>query len=137
MLESSTHHAWSGLAFERVSMLHVEQIKSALGIAGVATMAYAWSAPSTSDGRRGAQVDIIIDRNDNVINLCECKFSKQEYSLTHEDEMSIANKVERVGEVSSKHKSIHVVLVTTFGVVNNAYIDVVQRVITAEDLFKT
>ena len=137
MLESSTHHAWSGLAFERVSMLHVEQIKSALGIAGVATMAYAWSAPSTSDGRRGAQVDIIIDRNDNVINLCECKFSKQEYSLTHEDEMSIANKVERVAEVSSKHKSIHVVLVTTFGVVNNAYIDVVQCVITAKDLFKT
>ena len=92
MLESPTHRSWSGLAFERVCMLHIEQIKAALGISGVASVAYTWTAPATSDGRRGAQVDIIIDRNDNVINLCECKFSKQEYSLTNEDDMSIANK---------------------------------------------
>lgn len=135
MLESPTYHAWCGLAFERVSMLHVEQIKAALGIAGVASVAYAWSTPATADGRRGAQVDMIIDRNDNVINLCECKFSKQEYSLTHEDESSIANKVERVSELTSKHKSIHVTLITTFGVARNSYSDIFQRVITAEDLF--
>lgn len=137
MLESPTHRSWSGLAFERVCMLHIEQIKAALGISGVASVAYAWTAPATSDGRRGAQVDIIIDRNDNVINLCECKFSKQEYSLTNEDDMSIANKVERVAEVSPKHKSIHVTLITTFGVANNAYIDSIQRIIVAEDLFRS
>ena len=136
MLESPTHRSWSGLAFERVCMLHIEQIKAALGISGVASFANAWTAPATGDGRRGAQVDIIIDRNDNVINLCECKFSKQEYSLTNEDDMSIANKVERVAEVSHKHKSIHVTLITTFGVANNAYIDSIQRIIVAEDLFR-
>ena len=92
---------------------------------------------ATSDGRRGAQVDIIIDRNDNVINLCECKFSKQEYSLTNEDDMSIANKVERVAEVSPKRKSIHVTLITTFGVAINAYFDTIQRIIVAEDLFRS
>ena len=135
-LESSTHRAWCGMAFERVCMLHVEQIKAALGIAGVASVAYAWSAPATNDGRRGVQVDIIIDRNDNVITLCECKFSKPEYSLTLEDDMSIANKVERVAQVSAKHKSIHVTLITTFGIANNAYFNSIQRVITAEDLFK-
>lgn len=134
-LESPERHAWNGLAFERVCIMHVEQIKRALNIAGVASSAYAWIAPPTEDGRRGAQVDLLIDRDDNVINLCECKFSRQPYLLTLGDEQNLANKIERVSQDVAKHKSIHTTLVAPYGVEKNAYSDVIQSVVSADDLF--
>ena len=65
MLESPTHRSWSGLAFERVCMLHIEQIKAALGISGVASVAYTWTAPATSDGGSGYWLKSNIARKPN------------------------------------------------------------------------
>ena len=83
--------AWSGLAFERLCMAHTQQIKAALGIAGVLSNVYSWcrEADEMSDG---AQIDLLIDRKDQVINLCEMKYSLSEYIIDAEYEQKLRNK---------------------------------------------
>ena len=71
---------WSGIAFERVCLEHVQQIKAALGISGVHTEAGAWQcAPDPDEGIYGSQIDLLIVRKDQVINLCEMKYSESGY----------------------------------------------------------
>lgn len=66
-------NSWSGLAFERACLIHLEQIKKALGIRGVITHGYSWDTVAT-DEHPGAQIDLLIDRSDKIINLCEIKY---------------------------------------------------------------
>ena len=82
------HHTWAGLAFERLCLWHLPQIKAALGIAGVITSAYSWRAEA-NDEHEAAQIDLLIDRKDNVINLCEMKFSDNEYAISKEEEANL------------------------------------------------
>lgn len=76
------YHSWSGLAFERVCLLHSEQIKKALGISGVITNEFSWRSVANYE-HPGAQVDLLIDRGDKVINLCEIKYSDNPYTIIH------------------------------------------------------
>lgn len=79
----------SGLAFERVCLQHISQIK-ALGISGVLSNVYSWRTEADEDkGIDKTQIDLLIDRNDGVINLCEMKFSAQEYAITEDEEMKL------------------------------------------------
>ena len=127
-------YAWAGLAFENLAIVHLQQIKNSMGIGGVLTAAYAWRVVSTADGKRGAQIDLIIDRNDNTINLCEVKFSEGNFSISNDYEMDIRNKITRFASVSEKRKSIQVTLITTFGLERNSHSGVVQNVVTLDDL---
>ena len=87
------YNAWCGLAFERVCFQHIDQIKHALGISGIISNVYSWVyVPRTSD-EKGAQIDMLIDRDDNVINICEMKFSQGEYELTEKYDLELRNKV--------------------------------------------
>lgn len=79
--------AWTGLAFERVCFQHIPQIKQAMGIAGVATQCYSWKAKGDALSF-GTQIDMVLDRRDNIINICEIKFSKGEYTITKDYAMS-------------------------------------------------
>ena len=82
-IDSATHRAWSGLAFERLCMAHIQQIKAGLGISGVLSNIYSWRKEADENGN-GAQIDLLIDRNDHVINVCEMKYSMSEFlSLIH------------------------------------------------------
>ncbi len=132
---SPTRAAWCGLAFERVCFQHIPQIKSALGISGVSTHCYSWKA-KRSDAAPGAQVDMVIDRADNVINLCEIKFSKAEYSISGEYIINLSNKTECFTALTKTSKSIFLTMITTCGLSHNEYWNQVQAEITAEDLFK-
>jgi hypothetical protein len=76
--DNAGHRAWSGYAFEQVCLAHVRQIKEALGISGVLTDASSWIGRS---GEKGAQIDLVIDRGDRVINLCEIKFAKGPFEI--------------------------------------------------------
>ena len=75
------YNTWCDLAFERVCLQHVEQIKVKLGIQGVITTVYSWSVAGSKE-KLGAQIDLLIDRNDDVINLCEIKYSKAPFQIT-------------------------------------------------------
>lgn len=126
--------AWTGLAFERVCFQHIPQIKQAMGIAGVATQCYSWKAKGGMHSS-GAQIDMVLDRSDNIINICEIKFSKGEYTITKDYAMSLNNKVQRFIDDTKTKKSILLTMITTNGVTHNEYWNQIQKEITANELF--
>lgn len=126
--------AWTGLAFERVCFQHIPQIKQAMGIAGVATQCYSWKAKGDALSS-GTQIDMVLDRRDNIINICEMKFSKGEYTITKDYAMALNNKVERFIESTKNKKTILLTMITTNGVVHNEYWNQIQCDITADKLF--
>ena len=129
-------NAWTGAAFERVCLLHLSEMKKALGISGVLTDVSAWSCDANPEmGVNGSQIDLVIDRRDQVINLCEMKYSTQEYSITKEVDASVRHKVNDFRTVTGTKSAIHVTFVTPYGLAHNSYAGNVQSEITADDLF--
>ena len=130
---SPTYHTWTGIAFETVGLLHVDQIKGALGVSGIASKAYAWRSTSTDPG---AQIDLVIDRADNVINLCEIKYRDIPFEITKAYEQALRQKVAAYAEEVAPRKALHLTLIAPYGVANNAHKHVVQNVITLDDFFR-
>lgn len=133
-IDSAMHRAWSGLAFERLCMAHTQQIKAALSIAGVLSNVYSWRK-GADEMNDGAQIDLLIDRKDQVINLCEMKYSLSEYVIDAEYEQKLRNKKSAFIDATNTRKAVHLTMVTTFGVKANAHSGIVQNEITLEDLF--
>lgn len=123
---------WYGLAFERVCKAHIEKIKTALGIASVSTEYYSWRSNLIE---KGAQIDIIIDRADNIINLCEVKYSENLYSLDKEEYMKIQNRISVFKEATNSRSNIIPTMITTFGMKEGTYSDQIIAKINMEDLF--
>ena len=131
--ETQGYLSWRGYAFERVCLSHISQIQRAIGVAGVITNTESWRSDSSDPG---AQIDLLINRNDNVISLCEMKFSDSEFAITKKLAQEIRNKRNAfIGETGTK-KAVHIALITPVGLKRNAYYDIVQSVVTAEDLLK-
>lgn len=129
-------NTWLGLAFERVCLLHVNQMKYRLGISGVLTEQNSWYCKANADeGIFGSQIDLLIVRKDQVINLCEMKYSGAEYTITDAVQRSIRNKISDLQKVTGTKHAIHPTLITTYGMMDNAYGNEIQVVITMEDLF--
>jgi hypothetical protein len=129
------YYNWCGLAFERICLLHVSQIKKALGIYGTISTVCSWRSCNSAAGQKGAQIDLLIDRSDNVIDICEMKFTKEPYEMDATEDAKIQNRRSRFIEESGTDKAIHLVLVSAAGVKRNSYSDEFQSVITAESLF--
>ena len=130
-------NTWMGLAFERVCMEHVAQIKNKLGIAGVLTEVNSWYCKSDPDrGVFGSQIDMLITRKDQVINLCEMKYSGAEYTITEKFDRALRNKISDLRMVTGTKYAIHPTLVTTYGMVENSYSQEIQAVVTLDDLFE-
>lgn len=130
------YNAWCGLAFERVCLWHIEQIKTKLGISGILTNEYAWrSKPDKEEQRSGVQVDLLIERSDGVIDLCEMKYSKEEYAISEAYEKELIRKRTVFSEVTGTRNAVHTIMVTTYGIVRNAYSHEVQNEVCLDDLF--
>ena len=127
--------SWSGVAFERVSLKHIAQLKKALGIAGVYTEESAWRFLPKKG--KGAQIDLLLDRRDFVINLCEMKYSASEFVINKAYAGELENKRDVFKNKTGTKKSLFITLVTTFGVKSNDYfIRLVQNSITMDVLFE-
>ena len=127
--------SWRGYAFENVCFSHVPQIKKALGISGVITTYSAWS--KRSDDEKGVQIDLILTRNDNVVNMCEIKYYGDKFSVGKEYYQVLLHRQEILAEEISPKYSIHNTLVTTFGLAYNEYSGIFSSVITLDDLFES
>lgn len=125
---------WRGFAFERLCLEHVPQIKKALGISGVHTDVYSWKRTASRE-LRGAQIDLLLARADGIVNMCEMKWSRGEYAIDAEEDCKIANRAEAFSKMVGPGKSIHVTMVTTHGLVRNAYWNDIQSEVTLDDLF--
>lgn len=128
---------WCGLAFENICLKHVPQIKKALGITGVYTEQSAWRYTAKEPDEQGAQIDLLIDRQDNCINLCEIKFSQTEFVID-KNYAEVLNKKRRLFlSKTATRKSVFITFLTTFGVKNNGhYLSSVQNQFTMDILFE-
>lgn len=134
-IDSPSHRAWAGYAFEQVCLHHVPQIKMALGISGVASQISSWRG--MADGRITGQIDLIIDRRDETINLCEMKYSLREYDITPAYLKKVIDRMENFRESTKTRKALHLTFVTINGVKHNAQWGMIQNEITADQLFKS
>jgi AAA+ ATPase superfamily predicted ATPase len=134
-LNSARYRAWSGYAFEMLCLNHIGQIKQALGISGVQSRVCSWIS-KPEEGHQGVQIDLLIDRADQTVNVCEMKFSHAEYEITKSDEASFENKLAMFLRQTKTGKSLMLTLITSFGVKPNTYSGRVQRQITLADMFQ-
>ena len=125
-------YSWAGLTFELLALSHIDQIKHKLGISGINSSEYAWRSDKTGPG---AQIDLVIDRADNTINLCEMKFCVAIYSIDKNYEMNLRNKLARFMATAEKRKSIQLTFVTTYGLERNAHSGIVNNEVILDDLF--
>lgn len=135
MVTSQTGRIWCGLAFERVCMAHVDQIKRALGISGVMADVYAWRHDSSADDERGAQIDLVIDRKDGVANICEIKYSAGKFGISAEYAESLARKMEVFSQSWRRGQSLLLTMITPYGVKENEHSGIVQSEVILDDLF--
>lgn len=117
-------------------MLHVDQMKWKLGISGVLTEVNSWYCKTDPEkGIFGSQIDLLITRKDQVINLCEMKYAGSEFTVTEKVNRNIQNKINDLVLLTGTKYAIYPTLVTTYGLVNNSYAENIQSVITLDDLF--
>lgn len=129
--------SWSGTAFERVCLQHIAQIKEALGIAGVHTQVNTWQCSADPEaGIFGSQIDLLIVRKDQVINLCEMKYSESDYIVTAAFIREQNRKISDFRLKTGTKYAIHPTLITTYEPAENAYTGELQAIITADELFR-
>jgi hypothetical protein len=133
---ASVRLAWVGLAFERVCFQHIRQIKDALKIGGVLSNVYSLRIKDENGLKKGAQIDMLIDRADNTVNLCEMKFSNKEYLIDKKDSENLLNKIDRFQALTNYKKTVLLTMITPRGIEHNGYWSMVQNEVTADDLFK-
>lgn len=137
-LNTPTRNTWEGLAFERVCLMHVDEIKNKLGISGVYTDVNSWYCkPDSKNGIYGSQIDLLIVRKDQVINLCEMKYTTTEYFITEKNEQDINKKIHDLITVTGTKYAVYPTLVSPIGIVENSHSEIIQSVITLDDLFKS
>ncbi len=130
---SSSYYSWRGNAFEVVCLNHINQIKEALKVYGVESNEYAWKSRKHSPG---AQIDLLIDRRDGIINLCEDKYTDKEYVIDQSFVEDMKKKAEAFVDEAHPGKAIHLTLISATSVKRNEYYNSIQNIITGDDLFK-
>lgn len=133
MLNTPAQNTWYGLAFERVCMDHVPQILHSIGIDRIQTDYYSWRSEATTPK---SQIDLIIDRADGIITICEMKYSADTYQMTQTEAGKIATRLQNYISENSPKKGVQTALVTTVGLKPGKNADAVQNVIVLGDLFK-
>lgn len=135
-INTPARNTWNGYAFERTCLLHIPQIKFKLGISGVRTNVYSWHCAADEEkGIVGAQIDLVIERADNIINLCEEKYSGVEYAIDAAYEKTLLQKIDSFIKDTGTKKPVQLTLVTANGLKHNSHSDIVHAEVVADDLF--
>lgn len=136
LVNQSTYTAWSGYAFENICMMHTDQIKAALGIAGVFTNSYSWKFKG-NDTLPGAQIDMIINRADKAINLCEAKFTKENFIVTKNYAEQLRMKKAIFRQATDTKSMLISTLISTYPAIKNQYyLEEIENEVTMEHLFE-
>lgn len=130
--DNPSKSVWAGHTFEQVCKDHISLIKRAAGIGGILCDVSSWRGKSASGS---AQIDLVIDRRDRTINICEIKYSNAEYTINAEYEASLRNKMQIFREATNTRKALQLMMISTFGVRNNSHSGIVQSQIILDDLF--
>lgn len=117
--QSQEYKIWCGYAFENLCIKHIDKIKEALGISGVQTSVNSFLHKKNKVYEKGFQIDLLIDRKDDVINICEMKFYAEEFSISSDYAKNLRTKKEGLKAVTGTKKMIHFTFITSFGVLEN------------------
>ena len=127
---SNEKNSWSGYAFEQVCLHHIKEIKAKLGISGVLSNIYSWNSKPfvDADGNKwkGGQIDLLIDRKDDAINLCEIKYASDKYEIKAQYEEHLRERASLFKKVTGTKKSLLHTFITTYGVKQNMHSGIVQ-----------
>ncbi len=133
--KTAKYTTWSGYAFESICLKHLPEIKKALGISGVFSTSSAFYKKGT-DNMEGCQIDLLIDRDDNVINLCEIKWSHSEFIISKSYAAKLRKKAALFKYYSKTKKQIFITFISTYGLIQNEHsIGLVDKELTLDDLF--
>lgn len=133
---SPTFLSWCGYAYENICFRHIQQIKAALGIAAVYSLQSSWRLHGNKT-RTGTQIDLMIDRADGCINLCEIKFVNKEFVITKKYAQELQNKRMVFLSENEVRKTVFVTMITTYGVANNEYkVQQIENTVNMEQLFE-
>lgn len=137
-LDNPARRAWAGLTFEQLCKDHIVPIKKKLGISGVLSEESSWFSSRTDEGSvPGAQIDLLIDRRDQVINICEVKFTMNEYQIDKDYDQKLRNKVAVFRQETNCKKTIQLSMITTYGIQKNKYSSIVTNEVLLDDLFES
>lgn len=134
---TSVWRGWAGLAFETICLKHITSLKQALGLAAVQTASSKWKySPKADEGGFGAEIDLVIDRADRCINLCEMKFCNDSFVIDKAYAEQLRRKKACFTTVTDTRKAVFTTLVTTFGAKQNpAFLSAVDQQVTMDSLF--
>lgn len=125
---------WRGHAFEDACLKHVEQIKKAMGVSGVASDNSTWTLQGMQN-QKGMQIDLIIERSDRVINLCEMKFVNTDFEVKKDYKATLSERLNWVTSHVKKNQNVQMTLVTTYGLKQGIHSGIFQRTIVLDNLF--
>jgi hypothetical protein len=129
----TSYKSWAGFTFETICIKHIEQIKEALKIAGIHSVSGSWIGKNKGNG---AQIDLLIDRDDLVINLCEIKFYNALFTIDKNYADELLHKQNIYAQSTQTRKSIFLTFISTYGIIENEYSkQIVQNSIALKDLF--
>jgi len=131
------YRIWSGFAFESVCMKHISQIIRRLNLDSLATGIGRWQfIPPKGSKEKGAQIDLVIDRFDKSLNVCEIKFASEQYRMSKSDAKNLANKMKIFELKTRTKKQIFLTMITTMGIKKNIWSDdLVDSEVILSDLF--
>ena len=133
--QTQDYKIWSGYAFEGICIKHLPQIKKAMSIGGVYSVASSFLKKGTKT-EKGTQIDLVLDRNDHTINLFEIKFYNKSFTVSKEYAQVLQNKKDVFEETTKTRKHLFMTLISTFGITHNEHsLGLVDQVLTLDDLF--
>ena len=133
--QTPVYKIWSGYAFENLCFKHTFQIKKAMGFHGIITNEYSYVSKGTG-GQQGIQIDLVIDRADNCVNILEVKFHNKEYEVSESYARRLLDKSTIFQEQTDIKKSVFITMLTVFGVKKNEhYLMAVTNQLLLDDLF--
>lgn len=125
-------NSWMGLTYERICMAHIQQIKHALRIDAISTLSYSWRSKTA---KPAAQIDIIIERADRIVNVCEVKYSQSEYELNKEEYDKIQKRCSTFIQETGLRHAPWTTMITTDGVAKGKYSGMIQSQVKLDDLY--
>ena len=135
-IDSPARRSWAGLAFGQLCKDHIRQIRQKLGISGVLTEEYVWYTKGDEElGTKGAQIDLVLERRDMVINLCEMKYSINVYAIDRDYDAVLRNKIDSFRRETGTRCSLQLTMITTYGLTKGKYSNLIQNQVTLDDLF--
>ena len=119
---SPSYKSWAGYAFEAVCFKHVDAIKRALGLSKISCEIGSWRfIPTKGKKETGAQIDLLFDRDDDSVDICEIKFHTGKFAIDKCYAKKLVEKMDLFEEHMKRPKQLFLNLVTAEGLKTNCW----------------